>query len=176
MELRIITEGLDFAEGPVPMADGSILVVEMLGGRLTRVLPDGSRRTVATTGGGPNGAAIGPDGRCWITNNGGYRRRDYHGMMLPADAPLDTRQRDLRLRHVRLEFLQARHQRLDGGEKILALKPMTYMNSSGESVQEAAGFFKLPTEQITAFHDELDLAPGKMRVKKGGGAAGHRRP
>lgn len=59
------------------------------------------------------------------------------------------------------------------GEKILALKPLTYMNSSGESVQEAAGFFKLPVEAITAFHDELDLAPGKMRVKKGGGAAGH---
>jgi PTH1 family peptidyl-tRNA hydrolase len=60
-----------------------------------------------------------------------------------------------------------------GGQRILALKPMTYMNSSGESVQAAAAFFKLPTESITAFHDELDLAPGKMRVKKGGGAAGH---
>ena len=60
-----------------------------------------------------------------------------------------------------------------GGEKILALKPMTYMNASGEAVQPAAAFYKLPTEAITAFHDELDLAPGKMRVKKGGGAAGH---
>ena len=59
------------------------------------------------------------------------------------------------------------------GEKILALKPLTYMNASGESVQEAASFYKLPPEAITAFHDELDLAPGKMRVKKGGGAAGH---
>jgi peptidyl-tRNA hydrolase, PTH1 family len=57
--------------------------------------------------------------------------------------------------------------------KILALKPLTYMNLSGESVQEAAAFYKLPTDAITAFHDELDLAPGKMRVKKGGGAAGH---
>jgi PTH1 family peptidyl-tRNA hydrolase len=60
-----------------------------------------------------------------------------------------------------------------GGQKVLALKPLTYMNASGESVQAAAAFFKLPTEAITAFHDELDLAPGKMRVKKGGGAAGH---
>jgi PTH1 family peptidyl-tRNA hydrolase len=59
------------------------------------------------------------------------------------------------------------------GEKVLALKPLTYMNASGESVQEAAAFYKLPPDQITAFHDELDLAPGKMRVKKGGGAAGH---
>lgn len=60
-----------------------------------------------------------------------------------------------------------------GGQKILLLKPLTYMNNSGESVQAAAAFFKIPTQDIVAFHDELDLAPGKMRVKKGGGAAGH---
>jgi len=60
-----------------------------------------------------------------------------------------------------------------GGEKVLALKPMTYMNLSGEAVQAAASFFKIAPEQITAFHDELDLAPGKLRVKRGGGAAGH---
>ncbi len=59
------------------------------------------------------------------------------------------------------------------GQKIIALKPLTYMNSSGESVQAASGFFKLPAESITAFHDELDLVPGKIRVKRGGGAAGH---
>jgi PTH1 family peptidyl-tRNA hydrolase len=60
-----------------------------------------------------------------------------------------------------------------GGEKVLGLKPMTYMNASGESVQQAAAFFKLAPEAITAFHDELDLVPGKVRVKRGGGAAGH---
>jgi PTH1 family peptidyl-tRNA hydrolase len=59
------------------------------------------------------------------------------------------------------------------GRKILALKPMTYMNASGASVQAAAGFFKLEPEAITVFHDELDLVPGKIRVKRGGGAAGH---
>ena len=60
-----------------------------------------------------------------------------------------------------------------GGAKVLALKPLTYMNASGESVQAASAFFKVPPDDITAFHDELDLAPGKVRVKKGGGAAGH---
>jgi len=59
------------------------------------------------------------------------------------------------------------------GEKILALKPLTYMNGSGESAQAAAAFYKLQPEAITAFHDELDLVPGKVRVKRGGGAAGH---
>jgi PTH1 family peptidyl-tRNA hydrolase len=60
-----------------------------------------------------------------------------------------------------------------GGEKVLGLKPLTYMNASGESVQAAASFYKLPADAITAFHDELDLAPGRVRVKRGGGAAGH---
>ena len=60
-----------------------------------------------------------------------------------------------------------------GGTKILALKPGTYMNASGESVQAAAGFFKIAPADITAFHDELDLVAGKVRVKRGGGAAGH---
>ncbi len=61
----------------------------------------------------------------------------------------------------------------DAPVRVLLLKPMTYMNLSGESVQAAAAFFKLPVEAISAFHDELDLIAGKMRVKKGGGAAGH---
>ncbi len=60
-----------------------------------------------------------------------------------------------------------------GPERILALKPETYMNDSGESVQPAAAFFKIPLDAITAFHDELDLLPGKVRIKRGGGAAGH---
>lgn len=60
-----------------------------------------------------------------------------------------------------------------GRTRILALKPATYMNASGDSVQPAAAFYKLAPETITAFHDELDLAPGKVRVKRGGGAAGH---
>ncbi|GAA4499516.1 aminoacyl-tRNA hydrolase [Gluconacetobacter tumulicola] len=60
-----------------------------------------------------------------------------------------------------------------GMHKVLLLKPMTYMNLSGESVQQAAAFYKIPVESITAFHDELDLAPGRVRVKRGGGAAGH---
>lgn len=58
-------------------------------------------------------------------------------------------------------------------EKVALLKPMTYMNESGRSVADAARFYKIPTSQIIVFHDELDLAPGKMRVKTGGGAAGH---
>ena len=60
-----------------------------------------------------------------------------------------------------------------GGEKLILLKPTTFMNLSGQSVGEALRFHKLESTDLTVFHDELDLAPGKVRVKSGGGHAGH---
>jgi peptidyl-tRNA hydrolase, PTH1 family len=60
-----------------------------------------------------------------------------------------------------------------GTERVILLKPTTYMNDSGRSVQEAAGFFKIAPGDVTVFHDELELPPGKVRVKIGGGIAGH---
>ena len=60
-----------------------------------------------------------------------------------------------------------------GNEKVLLLKPETFMNLSGQSVGEAMRFYKLSPEDVVVFHDELDLAPGKVRVKQGGGHAGH---
>ncbi|MEO1240645.1 MAG: aminoacyl-tRNA hydrolase [Pseudomonadota bacterium] len=61
----------------------------------------------------------------------------------------------------------------NGRKKALALKPLTYMNDSGRAVQKAMQFYKLQQSDIIVFYDELDLAPGKLRVKTGGGAAGH---
>ena len=60
-----------------------------------------------------------------------------------------------------------------GGERVTLLKPETFMNDSGRSVREAARFFKIELADITVFHDELDLPPGTVRVKVGGGNAGH---
>lgn len=60
-----------------------------------------------------------------------------------------------------------------GDHKVALLKPETFMNESGRSVGAAAKFYKIPPERIVAFHDELDLAPAKIRVKTGGGNAGH---
>ncbi|MEQ9241883.1 aminoacyl-tRNA hydrolase [Roseovarius indicus] len=60
-----------------------------------------------------------------------------------------------------------------GSEKVILLKPSTFMNLSGQSVGEAMRFYKLEPEDVTVFHDELDLAPGKLKVKTGGGHAGH---
>ena len=60
-----------------------------------------------------------------------------------------------------------------GSEKVVLLKPETFMNLSGKSVQAAAAFYKIAPEGMVVFHDELDLAPGKLRLKQGGGHAGH---
>ena len=60
-----------------------------------------------------------------------------------------------------------------GGARVLLVKPQTYMNDSGDAVQQALKFYKLDEEALTVFHDELDLAPMKVKVKLGGGTAGH---
>jgi gluconolactonase len=95
---RIVASDLSFPEGPVVLRDGSILVVEIRGACLTRIRPDGSRETVARWAGpdraGPNGAAIGPDGACYVCNNGGFvwsPRGDY---IVPADPATGATQPD----------------------------------------------------------------------------------
>ena len=70
---REITAGLRFPEGPIAMPDGCVLLVEIERRTLTRVAPDGTKTIVARFTGGPNGAAIGPDGKCYVCNNGGFR-------------------------------------------------------------------------------------------------------
>ncbi len=75
-KLRIITTGLAFPEGPVAFADGSVILVEIRSQRLSRVAPDGTKTTIAQMSGGPNGAALGPDGHMYVCNNGGFNWHD----------------------------------------------------------------------------------------------------
>ena len=84
-KIREITSGLRFPEGPIAMPDGTIVLVEIEAGRLTRVHPDGRKEVVAKTGGGPNGAAIGPDGACYICNNGGFAWTEVRGLLFPGE-------------------------------------------------------------------------------------------
>jgi gluconolactonase len=87
--MRTIATGLQFPEGPIAMPDGSVLVVEIRRGTLSRVTPDGKIIVVAECGGGPNGAAIGPDGACYICNNGGFEWHDLGGIVVPGNQPAD---------------------------------------------------------------------------------------
>ena len=88
--IREIATGLKFPEGPIALPDGDVLLVEIARGTLSRVKPDGRVEVVAHTGGGPNGAAMGPDGKVWICNNGGFQWIDMGGgRMRPAHQPHD---------------------------------------------------------------------------------------
>jgi len=87
-ELELVAEGLAFPEGPVAMADGSVILTEIRGPHLTRILPDGGRQILAETATGPNGAAVGPDGAVWIATNGGaFSYREQDGLVIPGPTP-----------------------------------------------------------------------------------------
>ena len=85
-ELTVVAEGLRFPEGPIAMPDGSVLLVEIARGTLSRVV-DGKIDVVAEVGGGPNGAAIGPDGACYICNNGGFQWIEARNRLFPGESP-----------------------------------------------------------------------------------------
>lgn len=82
--MRILARGLRFPEGPVALADGSVLFVELAAGRLSRAWGDDRVEVVADLGGSPNGAAMGPDGRVYVCNNGGVRFVEEAGKLRPA--------------------------------------------------------------------------------------------
>lgn len=86
---QVIASGLRFPEGPIALPDGSVLVVEIMGMRLLRIQPNGKQQVVAHLGGGPNGAAIGPDGHCYVCNNGGFSWRTDDGFSRPTGAAAD---------------------------------------------------------------------------------------
>jgi len=89
IEFQTVADGLWFPEGPVVMADGSVLVVEIRRQTVSRVTPDGKVSVVAKAGGGPNGLAIGPDGELYICNNGGFEWYEAAGTFIPGHKPHD---------------------------------------------------------------------------------------
>ena len=90
MDIELVAEDLGFPEGPIAMGDGSVILTEIERGMLTRVAADGRKTTVAECGGGPNGAAIGPDGAIYVTNNGGaFQWLKQDGLTIPGPTPPD---------------------------------------------------------------------------------------
>lgn len=88
-QLTVAASGLRFPEGPIAMRDGSVIVVEIQRGTLSRVRPDGEVTVIAELGGGPNGAAIGPDGAAYVCNNGGFEWHQAGDITAPGHQPAD---------------------------------------------------------------------------------------
>jgi gluconolactonase len=89
-DFQTIATGLRFPEGPIALPNGDVLVVEILAGQLTRITPDGNKTVVAKTDGGPNGAAMGPDGKCYLCNNGGASTLQFGDLVFPGPPPPGT--------------------------------------------------------------------------------------
>ena len=94
MDYRVVATGLEFPEGPLELPGGDILVTEIRGGTLTRISPDGTKSVFAKTGGGPNGAALGPGDAVFVAQNGGFQwhertGRDGQTALYPGDRPDD---------------------------------------------------------------------------------------
>ena len=123
--MRTLAEGLAFPEGPVALSDGSVLLVEIAGGVLSRVFPDGRREEVARTGAGPNGAALGPDGACYVCNGGGFEwHRNADGTVHPGLQPADytggrIERIDLRTGEVRVLYTHSDQGPLKGPNDIV---------------------------------------------------------
>lgn len=88
-DFELVADGLRFPEGPVWMPDGSIVLVEIEPGRITRIHADGAKETVAEPGGGPNGLAVGPDAQLYCCNNGGFEWRENGGYLAPHGIAAD---------------------------------------------------------------------------------------
>ncbi len=133
--MKLVTDGLQFPEGPVITADGSILLVEIRRGTLTRVLPDGRNEIVAQLGGGPNGAAIGPDDALYVCNNGGAWQWEPGEAHLPGGPSPDYRGGSIQRVELRTGGFATLYDSCDG-------KPL---NSPNDLVFDSTGGFWFTT-------------------------------
>lgn len=124
IEFEVMADDLEFPEGPVALQDGSVLVVEIAGQRLTHVSRTGKKNVVAVTGGGPNGAAIGPDGACYICNNGGFSWTKENGRIRRTGTAADYKggrieRVDLSSGKVEVLYTHCQNERLKGPNDIV---------------------------------------------------------
>ena len=131
MSVREITTGLQFPEGPVAMEDGSVILVEIAAGKITRVKQDGSKQTIATPGGGPNGAAIGPGGDLYVCNNGGnFEFRDVNGLLIPGHTPASHKGGRIERINISTGKVEVLYDSCDG-ERLQAPNDLVFDNTGG---------------------------------------------
>lgn len=130
MELEIIASGLQFPEGPIAMADGSVVLVEIKRQTLTRVLANGKTEIIAEMPGGPNGAALGPDGRIYVCNNGGFEWIEVMGQTISADAPPDYRGGSIEAVNLKTGRVETLYTEVDG-DRLVGPNDLVFDKSGG---------------------------------------------
>jgi gluconolactonase len=131
MEFKEIATGLKFPEGPVAMDDGSVIIVEIPIGRITRVTMDGKLHTVATPGGGPNGLAVGPDGHLYCCNNGGnFEMNEVNGLQIPGHTPPSHKGGRIERINISTGKVEVLYSECDG-QKLLAPNDIVFDKTGG---------------------------------------------
>ena len=131
MDFTEIASDLKFPEGPVAMDDGSVIVVEIWSGEITRITKDGKKQTVAKPGGGPNGAAIGPDGQLYVCNNGSnFEMNMVNGLMIPGHTPPDHKGGRIERINISTGKVEVLYDSCDG-VKLLAPNDLVFDSTGG---------------------------------------------
>lgn len=157
-DITVLATELRFPEGPVWLRDGSVLVVEIARQALTRIAPDGTTTLVAAVPGGPNGAAVGPDGALYLTNNGGFFEWiEHEGVVIPGPTPATYRGGSVERVDLRTGDLDLLHTHCDG-------KPLVAPN---DLVFDADGGFWFTDHGVQ--HGEHADQPGLLHVGADGG-------
>ena len=131
MDFKELASDLKFPEGPVAMDDGSVILVEIWSGEITRIRPDGSKHTVAKPGGGPNGAAIGPDGHLYVCNNGSnFEMNMVNGLMIPGHTPPEHKGGRIERINISTGKVEVLYAECDG-KKLLAPNDLVFDTAGG---------------------------------------------
>jgi gluconolactonase len=154
MEFEVLADGLQFPEGPIAMPDGSVVLVEIARGTLTRVW-NGRTEVIAHLGGGPNGAAIGPDGAIYVCNNGGFEWRTVSGLLIPGRAAPDYTTGRIE----RVDLSTGRFERLYDsfdGERLAGPNDLVFDRAGGFWFTDLGKSFKHQRDHSALFYARLD--------------------
>ncbi|WP_304236979.1 SMP-30/gluconolactonase/LRE family protein [Jiulongibacter sediminis] len=154
-KIETLAEGLGFPEGPIALADGSVLVVEMQFGNLTKIGKDGTKTVIAKLGGGPNGAAMGPDGAVYVCNNGGLQWSVRNGVTFPGEAAKDYKggyiQRvDLQTGNITTLYSECE------GRKLSAPNDIVFDAQGGMWISDQGKYFSTHKEHGSIYYAKTD--------------------